>query len=88
VTTHVELELKSKVEVTVEVLAQCFCALTDDEMCKFFVEVARLADEWRNSADTQWYYLGGHLRNCACSTEGAREMIRQIAYQMEHSEHR
>lgn len=82
-----KLELKSTVDVTVEILAQCFAALNDDEMCKFFVEVARIANEWPANPGNQWYYLGGHLRNCECSNEQTRDMLRQIVHQMEHSEH-
>lgn len=82
-----EVELRTKVEVTVEVLAEVFCALDDDQMCKFFVEVHRRA-EMAPAFDNQWYYLGGHLRNCECSNEGTREMLRNIVQHMETSEHR
>lgn len=82
-----EVELRTKVEVTVEVLAEVFCALDDDQMCKFFVEVHRRASEVP-AFDNQWYYLGGHLRSCECSNEGTREMLRNIVQHMETSEHR
>lgn len=81
-----EIELKSKVNVTVELLAQCFAALDDDQMCKFFVEVHRIADQ-HPGFDNQWWYLGGHLRNCRCSNEGTREMLRNIVHAMETSTH-
>lgn len=81
-----EVEIKSKVEVTVELLAQCFVHLDDDQMCKFFVEVHRLAEQFPNF-DNQWYYLGGHLRSCKCSNEGTREMLRNIVHFMETSDH-
>jgi hypothetical protein len=82
-----QIEMKSTVDITPELLAEVFCALDDDQMCKFFVEVHRRASE---SAlfDNQWYYLGGHLRNCECSNEGTREMLRNIVHHMETSEHR
>lgn len=82
-----EIEIKSRVEVTVDLLAQCFVSLDDDQMCKFFVEVHRLAEQFPNF-DNQWYYLGGHLRNCSCSNEGTREMLRNIVSFMETSEHK
>ncbi len=82
-----EIELRSKVNVTVEVLAEVFCALDDDQMCKFLVEVARLAQNFQGSPDNQWYYLGGHLKNCECSTPEAREMIKRWAHYAEVSEH-
>jgi hypothetical protein len=82
-----QIEMKSIVDLDVETLAKVFCALDDDQMCKFFVEVHRIA-EGHKDFDNQWYYLGGHLRNCECSNEGTREMLRNIVYYMEHSEHR
>ena len=81
-----EIELKSKVNLTVELLAEVFCALDDDQMCKFFVEVHRIAEQ-NPHFDNQWYYLGGHLRNCECSNEGTREMLRNIVEHMETSDH-
>lgn len=81
-----EVEFKTKVEVTVEVLAQCFVSLDDDQMCRFFVEVNRLAQQSPHF-DNQWYYLGGHLRSCSCSNEETREMLRNIVHHMETSEH-
>ena len=81
-----KIEMTSIVDVTPEVLAKVFCALDDDQMCKFFVEVHRLASEVP-TFDNQWYYLGGHLRNCECSNEGTREMLRNIVRYMETSDH-
>lgn len=78
--------MRSKVNVTPELLAEIFCALDDDQMCKFFVEVHRIADS-QPLFDNQWYYLGGHLRSCKCSNEGTREMLRNIVRHMETSTH-
>jgi hypothetical protein len=83
----VQVEITSKVEVTVELLAQCFAGLDDDSQCRFFVEVARIASTWPGGGDSQWYYVGGHLRNCECSTPEAREMISQIHHYMQTSTH-
>lgn len=82
-----KVELRTEVEVTVEVLAEVFCALDDDQMCKFFVEVNRRA-QLVPAFDNQWYYLGGHLRSCECSNESTREMLRNIVRHMETSEHK
>lgn len=81
-----KIEMKTEVDITPDVLAQIFVHLDDDQMCKFFVEVHRLSSQVP-TFDNQWYFLGGHLRNCECSNEGTREMIRNIAYYMEHSTH-
>jgi hypothetical protein len=80
VTTEIELDIKTA--------AQWFAGLDDDEMCRFLVAVAEEAKAYTGSPDNQWYYLGGNLKSCACSTEDARHMVRMWAHWMEHSEHR
>lgn len=82
-----EIELRTKVEVTVDVLADVFCALDDDAMCQFFVKVHERASKVP-TFDNQWYYLGGHLRNCECSNDGTREMLRNIVHYMDTSDHK
>lgn len=82
-----KIEMMSTVDVDVPTLARIFVHLDDDQMCKFFVEVHKLSSEFP-AFDNQWYYLGGHLRNCECSNEGTREMLRNIVYHMNTSEHR
>lgn len=81
-----KIEMKSEVDVTPELMAKVFVNMDDDQQCKFFVEVHRLASEFP-LFDNQWYFLGGHLRSCKCSNEGTREMIRSIANYMETSTH-
>lgn len=80
VTTEIELEIATA--------ARWFAGLTDDEQCQFLVAVASEADKYPGDPDNQWYYLGGHLRNCECSTEGARDMIRKWAYWVDNSTHK
>lgn len=85
VTTQVEVALD------LETAAKWFSGLSDDEMCKFFVLVADEAERWpRNlmnvGPEMMWYFVGGHLRNCTCSTDAAREMIRGIAAAMDRPE--
>jgi hypothetical protein len=84
------LTVTTEIDLDIETAAKWFAALSDDEMCQFLVAVAAEAEKWPDNfggPDTQWYYVGGHLRNCECSTEGAREMIRAIAGYMETSTH-
>lgn len=81
ITTTVEVEL------SIEQGAAWFSELDDDSQAKFFVEVARIAEGWTHNSNMQWWLLGGHLRNCSCSTEAARDMIRTIAEGMEKSTH-
>ena len=77
----------TEIDLSIDTAAEWFCGLDDDQMCKFLVAVAARAEHFQGSADNQWYYLGGHLRNCGCSTDRARDMIRQWAHWMEHSDH-
>lgn len=56
--------------LTIEQLAGLFADLDDDSQAKFFVEAARL--------------LGSqHVRDCACSTEEAREFLTAIVEAMQ-----
>lgn len=78
ITTEVTIELD------IQTAAKWFSGLSDDEMCKFFVAVAAEAESWPGSAETMWWYVGRHLRECECSTELARDLIRGINRAMEH----
>lgn len=82
-----QVEMKTTVTVTPELLAKIFCEMDDDSQCKFFVEVGRIAAESEHNFDNQWWYLGGHLRNCECSTEHARNFIRGLYEAMQTSTH-
>lgn len=81
------IKVTTEIELDIETAAKWFCNLDDDAMCKFLVAVAAEAKLWPASADNQWYYLGGHLKNCGCSTEDARQMVRDWAHWMENSDH-
>ena len=82
------IKVTTEIELDIDTAAKWFANLSDDEMCQFLVAVAAEADKYPGSPDNQWYYLGGHLRNCECSTEAAREMVRSWAHWMQHSDHR
>jgi hypothetical protein len=81
------IKVTTEIELDIGTAAKWFAALSDDEMCRFLVAVAEEAKSYPSNPDNQWYYLGGHLKNCECSTDDAREMIRKWHYWMEHSEH-
>lgn len=85
----VEVTTKVQIDLTLELAAQFFAGLDDDQQCKFFVEVARIAKEWKGGfgADHQWFAVGSHLRNCSCSTEEARVMIETIAHGLQVGTH-
>jgi hypothetical protein len=81
------IKVTTEIELDIDTAAKWFAALNDDEMCRFLVAVARESQAYPSNPDNQWYYLGGHLRNCECSTEDARQMVKSWAYWMEHSNH-
>ena len=81
------ISVTTEIDLNIETAAKWFASLDDDQMCRFLVAVAREAKSFNGGADNQWYYLGGHLRSCECSTDDAREMIRSWAYWMENSTH-
>ena len=77
-----------QVPINLRRLAEIFAAMDDDKQARFFVEVAEIMSKWEGgNADQQMWYVGGHLRNCECSTEGARDLIRSLAAGLERSQH-
>ncbi len=80
-----KVKFTTEIELDTTVAAQWFCDLSDDEMADFLIKIAEISKDyqWNN----QWYWLGGHLRNCKCSTPEVREMLKSWVHWMEHSEH-
>jgi hypothetical protein len=81
------ITVTTQIELDIEIAAKWFASLDDDAMCRFLVAVAAESKKFDGSPDNQWYYLGGHLKNCACLTEDAREMVKSWCHWMEHSDH-
>jgi len=73
------VKLSVDVVLSVEQLAASFAELTDDQQAQFFIEVARLAAAWGPGNFQQWLNVGRHLKECECSTDDARELVRDIA---------
>lgn len=69
-----------EVELTPIDLATAFCEMGDEEQAQFFIECAVISRRWESpiARAMQFYEVGKHLRSCACSTEDARDMIRDI----------
>jgi len=60
-------------------LAEIFCEMSDEEQAQFFIETSRLVKEWNDIArHLQWLEVGKHLRECECSTDEARELVKDI----------
>jgi len=65
-------------------VAAWFSELTDEQQADFFIEVAERTEGWAVRPESQWLRVGGHLRNCECSTDSARELIRNLHYGLEN----
>lgn len=76
-----------EIDLTIEDAAKWFCSLGDDEMADFLIRVEAESRKFEGMPETQWAYLGGHLRNCECSNEETRDMLRSWVWHMEHSDH-
>lgn len=81
------IRVTTDIELDIATAAKWFAGLDDDQMCRFLVAVEQEARAFEGHADSQWYYLGGHLRNCHCSNEETREMLRAWVHWMDNSEH-
>jgi hypothetical protein len=77
------VKLQVELRLTPAQLAEIFCDWGDEDMAQFFIECAKIASMWDAGGFLQWRLTGGHLRDCACSTDDARELVREIAAGME-----
>jgi hypothetical protein len=75
---EIETTTTMTMSLDVEMAAKWFCALDDEKQADFFIACAREAKSWQGRAGYQWYLVGAHLRNCECSTDDAREMVRDL----------
>ena len=73
----VEWNTTVKVPISVRRLAEILANMNDEQQAQFFIEAA---DLMKGYAERQCIYIGKHLRECECSTDGARELIEAIAY--------
>lgn len=83
----VEIETKTTITLDIETAAKWFCGLSDDEQCRFFVSVTDEASKWDRGQDYQWWLVGSHIRNCECSSDAAREMIREMHNGLQRGTH-
>lgn len=83
----VTVEIQKTISLDIETAAQWFAGLTDDEQCRFIVAVCETAKAWPMSQGEQWYRVGSHIRNCECSSEDAREFIRELHNGLQHGTH-
>ncbi len=74
------VEIRIRITVDVDHLAEQFAALTDDAQAQFLCVVA---DRLGRDADVQADSIGRHLATCSCATEGGRRFVRAIVEAME-----
>ncbi len=86
-TIVIEEKITRTIRLDIPAVATWFCALTDDQQARFFVVVAEQAKSWPLPQSYQRYQLGSHLRNCTCSSEEARDMIREIMNGLKTGKH-
>ena len=66
-------------DAMIRTLAETFSRMNDDQQAKFFNEVAAIMKRWPNfGMGQQAFYIGRHLKRCECSTEDARDFIREV----------
>lgn len=75
----VQIEKTISVSLTPRELAEAFCLMGDEAQAQFFIEIAEIVKGWSGIGETQWLEVGRHLRDCKCSNESARDVVRDIA---------
>lgn len=75
------MKLTVDLQLTPAQLAAALCDLDDEQQAQVFIEAARIAQAWPSAVarTMQWWSVGKHLATCACSTEEARDLVRDIA---------
>lgn len=73
---------RQTVELSLDIVADWFCELSDDQQAEFFIAVAERGKKWTCDskgfclgANHQWWLIGRHLATCKCATEEARDMV-------------
>lgn len=76
------MNISLELALTAEQVAKAFCELNDEAQADFFEHVGKIAETWRTQGGTpymQWWYVGRHMRNCACVTDLGRGVVFEIA---------
>lgn len=84
-----KVEMKSQVDITPEFMAELFCGMDDEMQTQFFEAIGKIAEQSDMSyrMECQWHYLGGHLRECKCSTGAGRRFIETLYQAIQTSTH-
>lgn len=79
--TAVEITTKTTIKIDLKSAAEWFANLSDERQADFFVEVAEASKKWECQGrwTEQYWLVGKHLRTCECSTDDARDLVRELA---------
>ena len=82
----VEVITKTEFDLDIDVAAGWFAGLSDEQQADFFVAVAKASQKWECQGHwaTQYWLVGRHLRDCACSTDEARELVQELGTGLRH----
>ena len=81
------ITITTEIDLDLETGAKWFSGLSDDEVCRFLVLVAADMQTWGPGRGEMFCHaLSRHLMDCECSTEAAREMVRDWAWYPNHPE--
>ena len=83
----IEVTTKVEIDLDIEIAADWFSGLSDEKQADFFVAVAKASKKWECQGhwSTQYWLVGRHLRDCECSTDDARDLVREMASGLQHS---
>jgi hypothetical protein len=80
VSAFAKLQKPMELVLSTEEIAKAFCDLDDDAQAQFFVHVAADMAKWGGGKGAmQIFYIGKHLQECECSTEEARDWVKDLA---------
>ena len=74
--------MKREIDIkpTVHELAACFAEMGDEDQAQFFVEVAKEMEKWGAfERDMQLNFIAGHLADCSCVSQAARDLVTSLA---------
>ena len=79
--TTAEIATKKTITIDLESAAEWFANLSDEQQADFFVAVAEASKKWECQGrwQSQYWLVGRHLRTCSCSTDDARDLVRELA---------
>ena len=73
------IKTETELAISIELAAQWFCELIDEEQADFIIAVARRASQtFKDDPGHQWWLVGKHLVTCKCGTDEARSLVEEL----------